>query len=95
MSVISMTGQMIDELPKEDDRTKNALWLMQFKWPEDKEALWHLTWSDFKCWLYLLEPRTAMILSNDAKFVEFRERKRNKCWMDEFFSWTWRCITWG
>lgn len=83
-------GNPLEERSSEERRYFESL--SRIIWPRDSKKLWHMKWLDFFAWLHTLNPRDAMIMSNDRHFSQFRERKKNKSQWDHFVSYLWRKI---
>lgn len=88
--IIDRLGNTI--IMREEGEIRRAQRLATYAWPRDRNKLWHLPWFDFLGWLYAMNPREALIMSNDADFAAFREKKRNKEPWQHAVSWVWRKI---
>lgn len=88
MPFADATGHIIEPVTDQAALARAAR-LAPIQWEDDTELLWHLSWDDFKVWIYMQDPRYMMILGNDPAFVLFREAKRKKSLGNRIYSWLW------
>lgn len=91
MPIANSRGQTIQELDETDyDFVSHVHLLRKLEWPKDGEILRHLTEEDFKLWVYGLEPKFALFLTNEKKFRMIQERQACKKWFLVLYDWCWR-----
>jgi hypothetical protein len=59
-------------------------------YPGNFNLLRHLSRKDFLSWIYMQEPRTALILASDPVFRETMARQGGKRWYHEVVDYVWR-----
>jgi hypothetical protein len=81
---------VIEELSPDDPFMQFAKRLRKLKYPEDAKLISHLSYEHFCYWLYGMDPKEALFLTNDCKFRLIQERMRNKSLLNRFYDWVWR-----
>lgn len=93
MGTINSRGHLIQELDETDkefvDRVAN---LGKLKYPSDLEIIRHLCYRDFKLWLYGLDPKLALYLTNEKKFSLIQQAMREKMWIHDLYDRAWRLL---
>lgn len=88
MPVVNASGSIIHE--KVDPKP----YLRFLKWPGDREAIYHLSRTDFMDWFYGLTPTEAMLLSGMEDFKKVIFYQHNKSKLSELADYIWRHLSW-
>lgn len=82
---------MIQELDASDaDFVERVEKLRKLEYPRDLEIIKHLCYTDFKNWLYGLDPKLALYLTNEKKFSSMQQDIRAKTWLHDLYDKAWR-----
>lgn len=94
MPIVNSQGQQINELSAEDDSDREFIEILRvlrmFEYPRDEEALRHLTYRHFFLWLYGLDPKVALLLTNSSKFRKLQQSMKNKSFIWRVHDRLWR-----
>lgn len=84
---------MIQELDETDaDFVARVSVLRKLEYPRDLEIIRHLCYIDFKNWLYGLDPKLALFLTNERKFSSIQQAMREKTWLHDLYDSAWRLL---
>lgn len=93
MPTINARGQVIQELDETDaDFVARVSVLRKLNYPRDLEIIRHLCYIDFKNWLYGLDPKLALFLTNERKFSSIQQAMREKTWLHDLYDSAWRLL---
>jgi hypothetical protein len=59
-------------------------------YPDHADQLKHLSQEDFYCWLYMIDPRAALIMAGEPEFREIMVYQKNKRWYQALRDKVWR-----
>lgn len=92
MPLLNDTG---DPMPKRSltiEELANIVWLRSLEYPKDEKKIFHLDPSDFRIWIYQLNPRDSLLLSSTSGISErIRDQMYPSSWkqIKDFF---WRIV---
>ena len=96
MATINSRGQLIPELSIDDPEDREYLSiakkLRQLYYPKDEETLTHLSYRHFCQWLYGLDPKLALYLTNSPKFRILQQAVKNKSMFRKLLDRYWRFL---
>lgn len=91
MGTVNSRGQAIQNLDETDaDFVARVTLLRKLEYPRDLEIIRHLCYTDFKHWLYGLDPKLALYLTNEKKFSLIQQAMRKKTFFRDAYDWIWR-----
>lgn len=92
MDTVNSRGHVIESLDSSDPYYRMSRRLKKLKYPQDLDKIKHLPYTQFKCWVYGLDPKIALFLTNERKFRMIQERQVQKNWWLEFYDSVWRVL---
>ncbi len=90
MPIVNSAGRVICEQDPNDPVVRLARQLSVLKYPKDVDKIAHLSYQHFSLWLYGLDPKEALYLTNTPEFRKIQEAMRGKSWFTNFCDRVWR-----
>lgn len=79
MPTVNMEGEIIPDLSLNYREQQRIRRLSLLKYPQDEQKIFHLTPADFRIWLYVQNPREALLLCSTS-VISNRVRHQIKKW---------------
>lgn len=90
MPTVNGVGQIIPDAALTYKERQKLIWLTSFKYPEDEKIIFRLSPEDFQKWIYLQNPRNALLLcSTQGISNRISEQLRPRKWK-LLKDWWWR-----
>ncbi len=96
MATTNSRGQMIQELSVNDPEDRRYIEISRtlsvLRFPEDEVLLRHLSYRYFCQWIYGLDPKVALYLTNVLTFRKLQQTVKNKSFLSRLYDRAWRSL---
>lgn len=90
MPVVNSSGHIIEELDAADSFRQFTQRLRQLKYPRDLKTIKRLSYQLFCYWIYGLDPKEALFLTNTPEFRKLQDKMRHKNYFRGLYDYVWR-----
>ena len=90
MPTINSQGDFIEEAVLSTKEKNKLFKLMSLEYPQDEEIIFHMTSKDFRDWIYLQNPRNALLLCSTYGISQRVKKQMKQTWKRILSNFIWR-----
>ncbi len=90
MPLYNTVGNPMPRVELEPKEVKRIANLSKLRFPGNSDRIFHLSPSDFRIWLYMLEPREALLLTSTSGISEKIVHQMKRWRWSLITDWLWR-----